>query len=118
LLQSNIVEATEWFKDCALNLPKSSHRRWALINLSLMECQTAKKAVLKGLTDRCRKVRIAAAFNAGLYCDDDVTKALEDYFKTKKFDFAQEIITNEIKRLITALGQKFQHRRWYRYGNT
>jgi hypothetical protein len=47
-----------------------------------------------------------------------VTKALEDYFKTKKFDFAQEIITNEIKRLITALGQKFQHRRWYRYGNT
>ncbi|MFZ0131558.1 MAG: hypothetical protein WAK95_03375 [Desulfobacterales bacterium] len=100
MLQSNEVDANEWFKDCALKSPKSSCRRWALINLSLMQCKTAKVAVLKGLKDRCRKVRIAAAFNAGLYRDDDVLTALEHYFETERFDFAWDIITDEVKKLI------------------
>ena len=52
-----------------------------MINLSLVECPNAKEAVIQGLKDPHRSVRIAAAFNAGLYCDSDVVNALELFFE-------------------------------------
>ena len=95
-IQSNRTAAKQWFIDCALISPKSSERRWALINLSLMQCRSAKTAVLKGLKDLSRKVRIAAAFNLGLYYDDEVIKALETYFVTGQFDVDCAIIEDDI----------------------
>lgn len=56
----------------------------ALINLSLMECRNAKKAVMQGLNDPHRSIRIAAAFNTGLYCDSDVVNSLELFFERNR----------------------------------
>lgn len=56
----------------------------ALINLSLMECRNAKKAVMQGLNDPHGSVRIAAAFNTGLYCDSDVVNSLELFFERNR----------------------------------
>ena len=85
LLKNNSEEANLRFVDYALHSSDSGHRRWALVNLGLMECRTAKEAVLKGLQDPDVEVRMAAALNAGLYSDKDVLKALEHFFETSRF---------------------------------
>jgi hypothetical protein len=85
LLKNNSEAANLRFIDYVLHSPDSGHRRWALVNLSLMECRTAKDAVLKGLRDPDIEVRMAAALNAGLYDDKEVLKALEHFFETSRF---------------------------------
>lgn len=83
---------------CAANNP--AHRRWGLINLSLMECRNAKEAVMQGLRDPHRSVRIAAAFNAGLYCDSDVVNALELFFERDRSLFVVDGLGQAAKPFI------------------
>ena len=84
-LKSNRGEANRRFSRIAIRAKDPTHRRWALINLSLMECDDAKEAVIQGLRDPHRLVRFAAAFNAGLYYDSDVVNALELFFERNRF---------------------------------
>ena len=98
-LKFNPEEANRWFKKCAMNSPGPAQRRRALIALSLMECQTAKEAVIQGLHDPNRSVRVGAALNAGLYYDKDVLKALENYFEKRPLDFTLESIIGAIKKV-------------------
>ena len=80
-LKGNEDEANRRFAVTASCAKNPTHRRWALINLSLMECRDAKNAVMQGLQDPHRSVRIAAAFHAGLYCDSDALNAFELFFE-------------------------------------
>ena len=84
-LKGNPEEANRRFSQIALCAKDPTHRRWALINLSLMECRDAKEAVMQGLRDPRRSVRIAAAFNTGLYDDRDVVNAFEMFFERNRF---------------------------------
>lgn len=84
-LKGNQEEANRRFSRIAICAKNPTHRRWALINLSLMECCYAKEAVMQGLRDTHRSVRFAAAFNAGLYYDSDVVNALELFFERNRF---------------------------------
>ena len=84
-LKSNQVEANRRFSQFAICAKDPAHRRWALINLSLMECHYAKEAVMQGLRDTHRSVRFAAAFNTGLYYDSDVVNAFEMFFERNRF---------------------------------
>ncbi|MDX1708552.1 MAG: HEAT repeat domain-containing protein [Desulfobacterales bacterium] len=96
ILKCNAEEAHKRFIDYAIHSPDPIQRRWALVNLSLMECKTAKEAVLSGLMDPNGEVRIAAAMNAGLYDDPKVLAALEHFFATNRFacvrNFARLIV--------------------------
>ena len=85
MLKGNPVEANRRFSQIAIGANYPAHRRWALINLSLMECRDAKEAVIQGLRDMHRAVRIAAALNTGLYDDRDVVNALELFFERNRF---------------------------------
>jgi hypothetical protein len=84
-LKNNRGEANRRFSRIAIFEKDPRHRRWALISLSLMECDDAKEAVMQGLRDTHRSVRLAAAFNAGLYHDSDVVNALELFFERNRF---------------------------------
>lgn len=86
ILKNNAEEACKCFSDYAIQSSNANQRRWALVNLSLMECRTAKEAVLHGLQDPVRKVRMAAALNAGLYDDQEVLAALQHFFTTNRFE--------------------------------
>ena len=97
-LKDNADEANKRFTDYAMQSSDPSRRRWALINLSLMECQTAKDAVLKGLQDPFSEVRNAAVFHAALYDDEDVLAALEHFFEIHTIDgFPQDVVGCENK---------------------
>lgn len=85
MLKGNPEEANRRFSQIAIWAKYPAHRRWALINLSLMECRDAKEAVIHGLRDMHRSVRIAAAFNTGLYDDHDVVNAFELFFERNRF---------------------------------
>lgn len=84
-LKGNRGEAIRRFSRSAICAKNPTHRRWALINLSLMECDDAKEAVIQGLRDPHRSVRFAAAFNASLYYDSEVVNALELFFERNRF---------------------------------
>ena len=98
-LKLNPEETNRWFKNCAMNSPGPAQRRRALIALSLMECKTANEAVIQGLNDPNRSVRVGAALNAGLYYDKDVIKALENYFEKRPLDFTLESFVGAIKKV-------------------
>ena len=84
-LKGSPDEANRRFSQIALCAKDPAHRRWALINLSLMACRDAKEAVMQGLRDSHRSVRIAAAFNVGLYDDSDMVNAFEIFFERNRF---------------------------------
>lgn len=83
-LKKNKTMANRYFIGCANQSSNAVHRRWSLVNLSLMECRTAKEVILKGLKDSSRSIRIAAALNAGLYNDKEFRKALDNFFMEKE----------------------------------
>jgi len=80
-LKDSADEASKRFIAYAMQASDPSVRRRALINLSLMGCYHAPKAVLQGLRDPSREVRIAAAFFAGFYDDEEVQDALEIFLR-------------------------------------
>jgi hypothetical protein len=99
-LKSNPNEANQRFTRIVICSKNPTHRRWALINLSLMACRNAKEAVMHGLRDPHRSVRIAAAFNAGLYCDSDVANALELFFERDRPLFIVDSVCQAVKPLL------------------
>lgn len=85
-LRNRADEANARFIAYARQAKKPAIRRRALINLSLMKCRDAKDVVLQGLRDPSREVRVAAAFCAGLYQDQDVLTALKHFFEVHNFN--------------------------------
>lgn len=79
-LKTKFEESAQRFIDYAIFSSNPNHRRWALVNLSLMECRSAKEAVLAGLKDGEKSIRVAAAFNAGLYEEEEFQESLDDLF--------------------------------------
>ena len=115
-LKCNGDQANRRFSHIARCAKDPTDRRWALINLSLMECPNAKEAVLQGLKDPHRSVRIAAAFNAGLYCDTDVVNALELFFERSRPLFVLDGVCQAVKpflplmkRLSKIYGEYYHH---------
>ena len=79
-------EANKRFISYAQRGTDPAVRRRALINLGLMKCQSAKDVVLQGLKDPSREVRVAAAFCAGFYHDQEIMTALKNFFAVHRFD--------------------------------
>lgn len=99
-LKGNPEETNRRFAKIACDAKDPAHRRWALINLSLMECRNAEEAVMQGLRDPHRSVRIAAAFNAGLYCDNDIVNALELFFERDRTLFLLDGLRDAVRALL------------------
>ena len=99
-LKGNPDEANRRFSQVALCAKDPAHRRWALINLSLMECRDAREAVMQGLRDAHRSVRIAAAFNTGLYEDSDMVNAFEIFFERNRFSLVLDGLRQASKPLL------------------
>ena len=104
-LKGNQEEANRRFSQIALCAKDPTHRRWALINLSLMECRDAKEAVMQGLRDTHRSVRIAAAFNTGLYNDSDVVNAFEMFFECNRFSLALDGLRQAAKPFLPLINK-------------
>ena len=66
ILRRKEERANPYFAHMAVNAKSATLRMWALVNLSLMECKSAKTAVVNGLNDASGKVQHAAALNIGL----------------------------------------------------
>ena len=118
-LKGNQDEANRRFSQIAIYAKDTTHRRWALINLSLMECHDAKEAVMQGLRDTHRSVRIAAAFNAGLYDDSDVVNALELFFERDRFLLVLDGVRQAGKSLLPLIKKlKKLYSEYYRQDDT
>ena len=119
ILKGNPDEANRRFSQIALCAKDPKHRRWALINLSLMECRDAKEAVMQGLRDTHRSVRIAAAFNTGLYDDSDVVNAFEMFFECNRFALFLDGVRQAGKPLLPLIKKvKKTFREYYHYDDT
>lgn len=81
VLRSRSDEAYKRFSDEALWSKSPTVRKWALVNLRMMECRDAKNAVISGLYDPDASVREAAMQNVELYADNGVRMAF-DYYST------------------------------------
>lgn len=115
-LKGNPDEANRRFSQIAICAKDPTHRRWALINLSLMECRDAKEAVVQGLRDTHRSVRIAAAFNTGLYDDSDMVNAFEMFFERNRFSLALDGLRQATKPLLPLINRvKKIYSEYYRY---
>ena len=118
-LKNNPGEAKRRFSRIAIGAKDPTQRRWALINLSLMECDDAKEAVMQGLRDTHRSVRFAAAFNAGLYYDSDVVNALELFFERNRFLLVLDALCQAGKPLLPLIKKvKYRYRDYYRHEDT
>ena len=118
-LKGNPDEANRRFSQIALCAKDPRHRRWALINLSLMECRDAKEAVMKGLRDTHRSVRIAAAFNTGLYDDSDIVNAFEIFFERNRFSLVVDGLRQAAKSLLPVINTvKKTYREYYHSDDT
>ena len=80
-LKGKADKVNPYFAHMAVNAGNATLRKWALVNLSLMECRSAKAAVISGLRDSSRLVQQAAALNIGLYRDADFLKEVEKFFE-------------------------------------
>ena len=118
-LKGNPEEANRRFAQIALCAKNPAHRRWALINLSLMECRDAKEAVMQGLRDTHRSVRIAAAFNTGLYDDSDVVNAFEIFFERNRFSLVLDGVHQAAKPLLPLINKvKKIYSEYYHFDDT
>ena len=98
-LKGNPYEANRRFTRIAICAKDPIYRRWAFINLSLMGCSNAKDAVMQGLRDPQRSVRIAAALNIGLYCESDVVNELELFFERNRHFLVFDSFCRAVKSL-------------------
>lgn len=74
-----------YFAHMAVNAKCVNMRKWALVNLSLMECKSAKTAVISGLNDSSGTVQHAAALNIGLYHDTEFLMEVKHFFERHRF---------------------------------
>jgi hypothetical protein len=92
------------FSDTALWSTNPVSRKWALVSLSLLGCREAKDAVISGLYDPDADVRKAAAMNAGLYADENVKEALEQYMHNHRLDLSLSLIADRLKSIRNRTG--------------
>jgi HEAT repeat protein len=102
LKTKHLDTAADMFADYA-DTGSVRQRKWAFVNLCLMECKTKRKIVLKGLKDPSVYVRRSAALNAGLYQDDSFIKELVIYFETNSNDFLHELALRGFERFIFSI---------------
>lgn len=84
-----------YFAHMAVNARYATMRKWALVNLSLMECKSAKMAVVNGLRDACGTVQHAAALNIGLYHDTEFLIEVKRFFERNSFGCSQFKYTSQ-----------------------
>ena len=71
---------------------------------------------MQGLKDTHRSVRIAAAFNTGLYDDSDLVNAFEIFFERNRFSFVLDGIRQASKPLLPLIKKvKKTFREYYHY---
>ena len=87
ILKNRSHLANKCFAYIAMHARRTGVRKWALVNLSLMECVDAKEAVIKGLSDTSKAVQSAAALNIGLYHDPEFQKEVERFFKKNRLEY-------------------------------
>ena len=87
ILKNRSHIANRCFAYIAVHGRRTAVRKWALVNLSLMECNDAKEAVIKGLRDTSKAVQGAAALNIGLYHDPEFQKEVERFFKKNRLEY-------------------------------
>lgn len=87
ILKNRSHIANKCFAYIATHGRRTAVRKWALVNLSLMECNDAKEAVIKGLKDTSKAVQGAAALNIGLYHDPEFQKEVERFFKKNRLEY-------------------------------
>jgi hypothetical protein len=79
--------------------------REAIIDiLKTHNCREAKDAVISGLYDPDADVRKAAAMNAGLYADENVKEALEQYMHNHRLDLSLSLIADRLKSIRNRTG--------------
>jgi hypothetical protein len=87
ILKNRSHIANKCFAFIAMHARQTAVRKWALVNLSLMECNDAKEAVIKGLQDTSKAVQSAAALNIGLYHDPEFQKEVERFFNKNRLEY-------------------------------
>ena len=106
VLKVSPARACQRFSDFALWSGNPSRRKWALVNLSLMACRTAKNAVISGLSDPHASVRRAAAMSTGLYDEKDVLDAQERYWRRHRCSLTLAFIGEGIAALAARSGRR------------
>jgi hypothetical protein len=96
--------AADYFSVMALN-GTDRQRRWAYMNLSLIECRSKKEIVIRGLNDLDPDVRKAAAMSSGLYLDGEFLQAIIFYFERSKYDYVSDIHFHTRERIRQAFTQ-------------
>ena len=81
VLRSKEDMVNPYFAHMAVNAKCATMRKWALVNLSMMECKSAKQAVVCGLRDASSAVQHAAALSIGLYHDTEFFMELKQFFE-------------------------------------
>jgi hypothetical protein len=103
LLKTQFVKkASDLFADYAAN-GTDRQRKWAFVNLSLIECGTKRDHILKGLKDPVASVRRSAALNVGLYHDDVFVSGIVDYFENQRRDLLRELVIRASEKVIQRL---------------
>lgn len=80
-LRSKEDVVNPYFAHMAVNAKCTTLRKWALVNLSLMACKSARAAVVNGLHDSSGTVQHAAALNIGLYHDTEFLMEVKQFFE-------------------------------------
>jgi HEAT repeat protein len=100
--------ANKCFAYIAMHARRTEVRKWALVNLSLMECVNAKKAVIKGLKDTSKAVQSAAALNIGLYHDPEFQKEVERFFNKNRLEYVIFNLCHQDNVLNEPMGHEFR----------
>jgi len=121
-LREKSAEAAVRFSDLAGNAENPKTRKRAFVCLRLLESRNAKEAVIQGaviqgLTDTDPSVRIAAAYNAGLYPDIEFIRAFESFLERSRWSIAMEMV-REAVRSVALIYLKMEHQlmRYLLYG--
>jgi HEAT repeat protein len=100
--------ANKCFSYIAMHARRTAVRKWALVNLSLMECIDAKEAVIKGLRDTSKAVQSAAALNIGLYHDPEFQKEVERFFNKNRLEYVIFNLCHQDNVLNEPMGHEFR----------
>lgn len=88
-------------------------RKWALLNLSLMNSQRAREVVLAALRDPFESVRRAAAYHVAHYADEEAKSAFINYFEANRSSYLKGFLAQlclplrQLYREVSALGVTF-----------
>jgi hypothetical protein len=92
LLKPQTEKACHRFTQAAENTPSPQERRWALVNLSLLNCRSieAQTAIRNGLNHPDFESQQAAVMSTGLFEDPDFLMEVERFMERNRFFFSKE----------------------------